>query len=192
MGRETGRSHTGARSPVVIFTETKVKGAFVIEPEKREDERGFFGRSWCKKEFADHKLDPRVVQCNISLNRKKGTLRGMHYQAGPRGEAKLVRCTQGAIYDVIIDLSPGSPTFKQHLAETLNARDHRMLYVPEGFAHGFQALDDNTEVFYQLSEFYAPEYACGVRWNDPSFGIKWPICEPIMAERDRSYPDFVA
>jgi dTDP-4-dehydrorhamnose 3,5-epimerase len=176
----------------VIFAETKLSGAYVIEPEKREDERGFFARSWCEKEFADHKLNPRVVQCNISLNKKKGTLRGMHYQAAPWAEAKLVRCTQGAVYDVIIDLRPASPTFRQHLAETLTARDHKMLYVPEGFAHGFQALEDNSEVFYQMSEFYAPQYARGVRWNDPTFGIKWPICEPIMADRDRNYPDFVA
>jgi dTDP-4-dehydrorhamnose 3,5-epimerase len=176
----------------LIFTETRLKGAYVIELETREDERGFFARSWCEKEFVDHKLNPRVVQCNISLNKKKGTLRGMHYQAAPRAEAKLVRCTQGAIYDVIIDLRPGSLTFGQHLSETLAACSHKMLYVPEGFAHGFQSLEDNSEVFYQMSEFYAPSYARGVRWNDPAFGIKWPIGEPIMADRDKNYPDFVA
>lgn len=176
----------------MIFRETGVRGAYLIEPEKKEDERGFFARSWCEKEFAEHGLSPRLVQCNISFNKKKGTLRGLHYQAAPRAEAKLVRCTQGAIYDVIVDLRPDSPTFKYHVGETLTARDHRMLYVPEGCAHGFQSLEDNSEVFYQMSEFYAPEYARGVRYNDPAFGIRWPIANPTLLERDRSYPDFVA
>lgn len=175
----------------MIFVETKLKGAYIIEPEKREDERGFFARSWCEKEFAEHGLNPHTVQCNISFNRKKGTLRGMHYQIEPCAEAKLVRCTQGAIYDVIIDLRPESPTFKQNIAEVLTAKNHKMLYVPEGFAHGFQALEDHTEVFYQMSGFYEPQFARGVRWNDPAFGIKWPIGEPIILERDRTYPDFV-
>jgi dTDP-4-dehydrorhamnose 3,5-epimerase len=176
----------------VIFTETKLRGAYIIEPEKREDERGFFARAWCEKEFAAHKLNPRTVQCNISFNKKRGTLRGMHYQTVPCAEAKLVRCTQGAIYDVIIDLRSGSPTFKQYIGEVLTARDHKMLYVPEGFAHGFQVLEDDSEVFYQMSEFYEPRYAQGVRWNDPAFGIQWPIREPVMLERDRNYPDFLA
>ncbi len=176
----------------MIFRATKLMGAYVIEPEKKEDERGFFARSWCGKEFADHRLNPRIAQCNISFNRKKGTLRGLHYQAVPHAEAKLIRCTQGAIYDVIVDLRPGSPTFRQHVGEVLTAKDHRMLYVPEGCAHGFQTLDDDTEVFYQMSEFYAPECARGVRYNDPAFGIQWPIGNPIILERDRSYPDFVA
>jgi dTDP-4-dehydrorhamnose 3,5-epimerase len=176
----------------VIFTESVLRGAFIIEPEKHEDERGFFARSWCQKEFAEHNLNPRTVQCNISFNKRKGTLRGMHYQVAPRAEAKLVRCTQGAIYDVIVDLRLDSPTFKQHVAELLTSQDHKMLYVPEGFAHGFQTLEDDTEVFYQMSEFYAPQYARGVRWNDPAFGIEWPISEPIMVERDKNYLDFVA
>jgi len=174
----------------VIFRETRLRGAYVIEPEKREDERGFFARSWCLREFAEHNLNPKIAQCNISFNRKRGTLRGMHYQAAPFGECKLERCTQGAIYDVIIDLRPDSPTFKQHIGEELSARAHNMLYVPEGFAHGFQTLEDNSEVFYQMSEFYAPQHARGVRWNDPGFAIKWPVCEPIMIDRDRNYPDF--
>ncbi|HXY02764.1 MAG TPA: dTDP-4-dehydrorhamnose 3,5-epimerase [Terriglobales bacterium] len=176
----------------MIFRETRLAGAFVIEPEKLEDDRGFFARSWCEREFAEHKLNPRIAQCNISRNKKKGTLRGMHYQVAPHTEAKLVRCTQGAIFDVIIDLRAGSPTFKQHLAETLTAQNHKMLYVPEGMAHGFQSLEDNSEVFYQISEFYAPQYARGVRWNDPAFGISWPITDPIMLERDRNYPDFTS
>ena len=176
----------------MIFTETRLKGAYIIEPEKRADDRGFFARSWCEKEFADHNLNLRTVQCNISFNTRKGTLRGMHYQVAPSAEAKLVRCTQGAIYDVIIDLRPDSPTFKQPVAETLTARDHKMLYVPEGFAHGFLTLEDNSEIFYQMSEFYAPQHARGVRWNDPAFGIEWPIRDPIMVDRDRNYSDFSA
>jgi dTDP-4-dehydrorhamnose 3,5-epimerase len=176
----------------LIFTETRLKGAYIIEPEKLADDRGFFARSWCEKEFTHHNLNPRTVQCNISFNMKKGTLRGMHYQIAQFAEAKLVRCTQGAIYDVIIDLRPDSPTFKQHVAENLTARDHKMLYVPEGFAHGFLTLEDNSEIFYQMSEFYAPQHARGVRWNDPAFGIAWPIGEPIMADRDRNYSDFSA
>jgi dTDP-4-dehydrorhamnose 3,5-epimerase len=176
----------------MIFTETRLKGAYIIEPEKRLDDRGFFARSWCENEFAEHNLNPRLVQCNISFNNKKGTLRGMHYQAEPRAEAKLVRCTRGTVYDVIIDLRPNSPTFKQYLGEELTVEGYKMLYAPEGFAHGFQALEDNSEVFYQMSEFYAPQHSRGVRWNDPAFGIPWPIREPIMLERDRNYPDFAA
>jgi dTDP-4-dehydrorhamnose 3,5-epimerase len=174
----------------VIFTEAELPGAYLVELDKREDERGFFARSWCEKEFREHQLNPRTVQCNISFNRQKGTLRGMHYQVAPAAEAKLVRCTQGAIYDVIIDLRPESRAFKQYFGIVLAAQDYKMLYVPEGFAHGFQSLEDNSEVFYQMSEVYAPQHARGVRWNDPSFGIAWPIREPIMLERDRNYPDF--
>jgi dTDP-4-dehydrorhamnose 3,5-epimerase len=176
----------------LIFTETRLKGAYIIGLEKRADERGFFARSWCEREFAEHNLNPRTVQCNISFNTRKGTLRGMHYQVAPSAEAKLVRCTQGAIYDVIIDLRPDSPTFKQAVAETLTAQDHKMLYVPEGFAHGFLTLEDNSEIFYQMSEFYSPQHARGVRWNDPAFGIEWPIRNPSMADRDRNYSDFSA
>ncbi len=174
----------------MIFQETRLKGAYVIELEKRADERGFFARSWCMREFEEHNLNVRIVQCNISFNKKKGTLRGMHYQAAPFQECKLVRCTQGAIYDVVIDLRPESPTFKQHVGEALTAAEHKMLYVPEGFAHGFQTLEDNSEVFYQMSEFYAPRHARGVRWNDPAFAITWPVSDPIIIDRDRKYPDF--
>lgn len=175
----------------MIFTETPLKGAFIIEPERLEDERGFFARTWCQREFEAHGLNSRLVQCNISFNKKKGTLRGMHYQIAPYEEAKLVRCTQGAIYDVIIDLRPGSSTFKQYTAAVLTAQNHKMLYVPEGFAHGFLTLEDHTEVFYQMSEFYAPEYARGVRWNDPAFGVQWPAEVQIISDRDQNYPDFV-
>jgi dTDP-4-dehydrorhamnose 3,5-epimerase len=174
----------------VIFRETKLKGAFIIELEKLEDERGFFARTFCQEQFKAHGLNPRVVQCNISFNKKRGTLRGMHYQVEPYAEAKLVRCTRGAIYDVIIDLRPDSPTFKEWVAVELTADNHRMFYIPEGFAHGFQTLEDNTEVFYQMSEFYHPECARGVRWDDPLFGIEWPIANVIVSAKDRSYLDF--
>jgi len=175
----------------VIFTETKLKGAFILKLEKLADERGFFARTWCQREFKAHGLNPRLVQCSISYNKSKGTLRGIHYQTAPYEEAKLVRCTLGAIYDVIIDLRPKSPTFTKYVAEILTAQNHKMLYVPEGFAHGFLTLEDNTEVFYQISEFYSAEHAKGVRWNDPAFGIEWPLAPSTMSDRDRSCPDFM-
>jgi dTDP-4-dehydrorhamnose 3,5-epimerase len=174
----------------VIFRETVVPGAFVIEPERLADDRGFFARTWCARECAARGLDPRVVQCSVSVSERKGTLRGLHYQAAPHAEAKLVRCTRGAIYDVIVDLREDSPAFRRHFAVALSADDHTMLYVPEGVAHGFQTLADDTEVAYQMSEFHAPSHARGVRWNDPAFGIAWPPAERIISERDRGYPDF--
>jgi dTDP-4-dehydrorhamnose 3,5-epimerase len=174
------------------FHETLLQGVFLIEPERNEDERGFFARVWCQREFEEHRLNPRLVQCSISFNRKRGTLRGMHYQVGPFAEAKLVRCTRQSIYDVVVDLRTQSLTFKQHVAVVLSAENHKMLYVPEGCAHGFQTLEDNAEVFYQMSEFYSAKHARGVRWNDPAFGIVWPIAGPIMLERDKTYPDFVS
>lgn len=176
----------------MTFLETNLPGAVVIEPEKLEDKRGFFTRSWCQREFEAHGLNPTVVQCNISFNRKKGTLRGMHYQAAPYEEAKLVRCTMGSIYDVIIDLRAKSPTFKQHFATVLTAHNRKMLYVPEGFAHGFLTLEDNTEVFYQISAFYVSECARGIRWNDPHFGLSWPAAITVVSERDQHYPDFLS
>ena len=174
----------------MIFTETILKGAWVIEPERREDNRGFFARTFCEKEFAAHGLETRVAQCNISFNRRKGTLRGMHYQAAPFEEAKLVRCTMGAIFDAIIDLRPASPTFKNSFSLELTASNRRMLYIPRDFAHGFQTLVDDTEVFYQMAQVYSAEHARGVRWNDPVFGIRWPADERIIHERDKNYPDF--
>jgi dTDP-4-dehydrorhamnose 3,5-epimerase len=174
----------------VIFTQTKLPGAVVIELEKLEDERGFFARSWCLREFEAHGLNRRLVQCDISFSRKRGTLRGMHYQLAPFAEAKLVRCTSGAIHDVIIDLRPDSPSFKHYIGETLTAANRKMLYVPEGFAHGFLTLEDNTEVFYQMSEFYSPEHTRGVRWNDPAFGISWPLVPSTISDRDRTCVDF--
>jgi dTDP-4-dehydrorhamnose 3,5-epimerase len=162
----------------------------VIEPEMHEDHRGFFARTFCQREFEAHGLNSQMVQCNISFNRFKGSMRGMHFQTAPYSEAKLVRCTAGSIYDVIIDLRPSSPTFKEHVAVELSARNRKMLYIPEEFAHGFQTLEDDTEVFYQMSQFYSPEHSRGVRWNDPAFGISWPPGERIIIERDRAYPDF--
>jgi dTDP-4-dehydrorhamnose 3,5-epimerase len=175
----------------MIFRETKLKGAFLIDLEPHEDERGFFARTFCIQEFQAHGLNARLVQCSISFNKTRGTLRGMHWQTEPQGEAKLVRVTRGAIYDAIIDLRGDSPTFQQHFAAELNAENRRMLYVPEGCAHGFQTLEDNTEVFYQMSAVFAPALSRGVRWNDPAFGIPWPEVERrIMNERDATYPDF--
>ena len=174
----------------MIFTPTPAAGAVVIEPERLEDERGFFARSFCTREFEAHGLNPRVAQCNISFNRKRGTLRGLHFQRPPHAEARLVRCTSGALYDVIVDLRPSSPAFRRYFGVELSARNRAMLYVPEGCAHGFQTLEDDTEVLYQMSHHYVPEAARGVRWNDPVVGIKWPAAEArIISERDRAWPD---
>jgi len=175
----------------VIFKKTRFKEAFVIELETIEDERGLFARTWCKRELEEIGLNPELVQCNISFNKKRGTLRGMHYQVAPYEEAKLVRCTMGEIYDVIIDLRPDSPTYKQWLSFDLTAKNRKMLYIPEGLAHGFVTLADNTEVFYQMSEFYTPDCARGVRWNDPVFGITWPVNIEVLSERDKQYDDFI-
>jgi dTDP-4-dehydrorhamnose 3,5-epimerase len=176
----------------MIFQETKLKGAYIIEVEPIKDERGFFARTFCREEFQKHGLNPCVVQCNISYNRHKGTLRGMHYQSAPFSEAKLVTCLVGSIYDVIIDLRAESPTYGEWLAVELSARHPRhMVYVPENFAHGFQTLADDTEVFYQMSETYHPEAARGVRWNDPAFGIAWPAGNRIVSKKDQSFPNFV-
>lgn len=169
---------------------TMLKGAFVIEPERIEDERGFFARTFCRREFDARGLNSNLRQCSVSFNRKRGTLRGMHYQVAPHGEAKLVHCTRGAIYDVIVDLRAESGTFRQWVAVELSADNRLMLYIPEGLAHGFQTLRDETEAFYQISEFYSPEHALGVRWNDRAFAIEWPIVNPIISARDRSHPDF--
>lgn len=172
------------------FTETPLKDAYLIQPELLEDERGFFARSWCEREFRTYGLEPRIVQCNISYNRGRGTLRGMHYQAPPFGEDKLVRCTRGAIHDVIIDLRHDSGSFGKHFGVALTAENRAMLYIPKGFAHGFLSLADDTEVFYQMSEFHSPEHARGIRWNDPAFGIEWPGEVRVLSGKDRSYPDF--
>lgn len=174
----------------MIFTETKLDGAFLIDIEERTDERGFFARSWCQKEFEQYGLVPLVVQANISFNHKKGTVRGMHYQASPYEETKLVRCTRGAIYDVIVDLRKGSPTYCQWISAELTADNRRMLFVPEGYAHGFQTLTDATEVCYQVSQFYTPGAERGARFNDPAFSIRWPLDVTVISEKDANWADF--
>jgi dTDP-4-dehydrorhamnose 3,5-epimerase len=176
----------------MIFTETRLHGACIIELEPHADERGFFARTFCREEFILHGLNPDIVQCNISFNKKKGTLRGMHYQAKPFEETKLVWCNHGAIYDVVIDLRPESPTHRQWISVELTQANHKAVYVPAGCAHGFQTLTDNAEVFYQISQLHHPEAARGVRWDDPAFGITWPVDQKIISPRDQGYPDFPA
>lgn len=170
------------------FVPTPLDGAFVVEPEPVSDDRGFFARSFCQNEFRAHGLEPAAAQCNISFNRKRGTLRGLHFQAKPHEEAKLVRCTRGTIWDVIVDLREGSPTRHLWFSAELSADNYRALYVPAGFAHGFQTLVDDSEVLYLMSEFYHPESARGLRWDDPVLGISWPFSDPVLSPRDRSYP----
>lgn len=174
----------------MIFNETKLKGAYIIELEPFTDERGFFARAWCQKEFEDHGLNATIAQANISYNPKKGTLRGMHYQVAPYGETKLVRCVRGGIYDVVIDLRPDSPTFKQWLGVELTAENRKMLYVPENFAHGFQTLADDVEVTYQVSQFYTPGAEQGIRYNDATFGIEWPLPVSVISEKDQNWADY--
>jgi dTDP-4-dehydrorhamnose 3,5-epimerase len=174
----------------MIFTETRLRGAYIIELERLDDERGFFARSFSQDDFVRLGMNPHIVQCNVSFNRKKGTLRGMHLQSAPYEEAKLVRCTMGAIYDVILDLRATSATFRQWFAVELSAENRRMLYIPEGLAHGLQTLEDHTEVFYQMSEAYHPECSRGMRWDDPAFGIEWPLPVSVISYKDKTYPDF--
>jgi dTDP-4-dehydrorhamnose 3,5-epimerase len=174
----------------LLFHETELPGAFIIEPQPVEDSRGFFARVFCQNEFANHKLNPTVAQCNVSWNVRKKTLRGMHFQVEPHAEVKLVRCTRGAVYDVIIDLRHDSATFGQWTARELTAANHLMMYVPEGFAHGYQALEDGTEVFYQVSASYALGFERGIRWNDPAFNVQWPYTDPILSEKDKSQEDW--
>lgn len=172
------------------FHETELRGAYVIELDKREDSRGFFARIWCEKEFADHGLVPRVVQANTSLNHKAGTLRGMHYQAAPFQETKLIRCTRGAIYDVILDLRPDSATYTRWIGVELTAANYRMLYVPADFAHGFITLEDDSEVNYLVSEPYQPDAERGLRWNDPQFAIQWPRTVEVISDKDATWSDY--
>ncbi|MBS0202992.1 MAG: dTDP-4-dehydrorhamnose 3,5-epimerase [Planctomycetes bacterium] len=172
------------------FLETPLSGACVIEPERLEDERGFFARCWCRDEFHQHGLNPDLAQCSISFNRRRHTLRGMHYQRQPHAETKLVRCTTGAIFDVIIDLRSQSPTYCQWFGVELTAENRRMLYIPPDFAHGFLTLSDQAELFYQMSDMFVPGSGTGVRWNDTAFGIQWPTAAEVISERDNSYPDF--
>jgi dTDP-4-dehydrorhamnose 3,5-epimerase len=174
----------------MTFSKTGLDGVFTVEIEPRPDARGFFARTWCGEEFARAGLDTYVAQCSISFNKHKGTLRGMHYQAAPFAETKLVRCTQGAIFDVVIDLRPASPTYQKWTAAELNATNRTMMYVPQGCAHGFLTLAEDTEVSYQMSQFYSEASARGVRWDDPTFGIAWPTAVVVISDRDRTYPNF--
>jgi dTDP-4-dehydrorhamnose 3,5-epimerase len=174
----------------VLFAETSLPGVFTVTPELKPDARGFFARTWCEKEFATAGIDVRWVQSSISFNAKKHTLRGLHYQRAPHGEAKLVRCTMGRIHDVVLDLRPDSPAFKRSFAVELSATNRAMIYIPHGVAHGFQTLEDDTEISYLMSEFYVPTHQAGVRWDDPAFGIVWPHADPILSDRDRQFADF--
>jgi dTDP-4-dehydrorhamnose 3,5-epimerase len=190
MGREIYRTDSRTEDIRVIFTELKLNGAYKIDLQPAADDRGFFARAYCRREFADRGLQSEFVQCNVSYNKCKGTLRGMHYQVAPSEEVKLVRITKGSIYDVIIDLRPFSKTYMKHEGILLSEENRTALYIPKGFAHGFITMQDETEIFYQMSEFYAPEAQRGVRWNDPAFGIDWPIGVRKISERDNNYPDY--
>jgi dTDP-4-dehydrorhamnose 3,5-epimerase len=172
----------------MLFIETNLPGAFVIDIEERRDPRGFFARTYCQNEFAEHGLVLDTVQCSIAFNVTQGTLRGMHYQTMPAPETKLIRCTKGAIYDVIIDMRPESPTYLAHFAIQLCEGNHRMLYVPEMFAHGYQTLTDNAEVEYQMGTFYAPDCSRGVRYDDPAVGIEWPLPVSVISPKDQEWP----
>jgi dTDP-4-dehydrorhamnose 3,5-epimerase len=174
----------------MTFEQTFIPGVWIVSLERRDDNRGFFARSFCEREFASHGLLTRFPQCNISFNRKRGTLRGMHFQREPMAEAKLVRCTKGAVYDVVVDLRKQSPTYLRWFGIELTDENRQALYIAAGCAHGFQTLADNAELFYQMSEFYDAAAGDGVRWNDPAFGIKWPLTDPLLSERDATYPDF--
>jgi dTDP-4-dehydrorhamnose 3,5-epimerase len=174
----------------MLFTETALLGAYIIDLDLKPDHRGFFARTFCAEEFQAHGLKPTVAQCNLSFNHQKGTLRGMHYQVLPAAETKLVRCTQGAIYDVIIDMRPDSPTYSMHIGVELSAENRRALYVPEMFAHGYQVLTDGAEVVYQVGEFYTPGYERGLHYQDPTFAIEWPIAVTEISEKDAAWPLF--
>jgi len=174
----------------MIFKETPLKGAYVIDMEKREDERGFFARAFCEREFGERGLSTRMVQMNNSLSARKGTLRGMHYQLAPKAETKVVRCLCGALYDIILDIRKGSPTFGKSFGVELSQKNRSQLYVPKGFAHGFVTLADDTEALYLVDEFYSPEHERGIRFDDARFGLAWPAEPAVMSAKDRAYPDF--
>ena len=175
----------------MIFTPTHLSGAYRIDLTRHQDDRGFFARAWCQKEFEDAGLVSRIVQVNLSRSARQGTLRGLHYQAAPYAETKVIRCTRGAIWDAIVDVRPASLTYKQWLGLTLTADNYTMLYVPEGFAHGFITLTDDAEVTYQVSQFYTPGAERGIRWNDPALGVEWPVPVNVISDKDDHWPDFV-
>jgi dTDP-4-dehydrorhamnose 3,5-epimerase len=187
MGRKVCHSYSRGENSLMLFTETKLKGSFIIEIEKLEDERGFFARSWDRKEFEIRGLNPNLVQCNISFNSKKGILRGMHFQNEPFEETKLVRCTKGKIFDVIVDLRNNSPSKNDWFGIELSELNHKMLYIPEGFAHGFQTLEENSEIFYQMSQEFMEKYATGIKWDSKDFKISWPILPPILSKKDEMW-----
>ena len=174
------------------FVETDISGVVVVELEKHEDARGWFARAWCREEFTAHGLSVDLVECNLSYNEKRGTLRGMHFQVEPHAEAKLVRCVAGAVHDVALDLRPESSSYKKSIGIELSADSGRAVFLPEGIAHGFQTLTDHSTLFYQMSSVYSTEAAAGVRWDDSEFGIEWPLPDPIVSARDQSFPDFTS
>jgi dTDP-4-dehydrorhamnose 3,5-epimerase len=174
------------------FTETHLPGVFVIDQDRHKDDRGWFARAWCREAFATQGLSVDLAQCNLSHNARRGTLRGMHFQAAPHAEAKLVRCVAGTVHDVVLDLRPESPTYKQSYATELSAANGRAVFMPEGIAHGFQTLADDSTLFYQMSTAYMAEAATGVRWNDPAFQIDWPLADPLVNERDQAFPDYAS
>lgn len=174
------------------FTPTPIPGAYLVDIQPAEDERGFFARTYCEDEFRGNGLESHFAQGSIAFSKRKGTLRGFHYQRDPHAEVKLIRCTRGAVYDVVIDLRPHSLTFRQWFPAELTAGNRRMLYIPKGLAHGYQTLDDDTEISYQMSDPYHPEAAAGVRWDDPAFAVRWPLDVTVISEQDRSWPDFPA
>jgi len=176
----------------MIFKPTKIPDVYLLEIEPIEDDRGFFARSWCKDEFISRGLSAELMQCGISFNKMSGTVRGMHFQETPYEEVKLVRCTKGAVYDVVLDLRKDSPTYTEHVGFRLSESNHKMVYIPAGLAHGYQTLENDTEVYYQISQVYKKEYSQGVRWNDPCFSIEWPGPVTLISERDQSYEDYTA
>lgn len=175
----------------MIINTTSLKDALIIDLKRIGDERGFFARAWCRAELADAGVEATVVQANIGYCAQRGTLRGLHYQKAPHEEQKWIRCVRGSVFDVIVDLRQDSPTYRKWLGVELSAEDRRMLYVPKGFAHGYLSLEDDCEVLYMVSEYYAPDHEAGIRWDDPAFGINWPVNEElILSEKDRNWPDF--
>jgi dTDP-4-dehydrorhamnose 3,5-epimerase len=192
MAAPAGQSHIPVRAKNMKFIETRLAGAYVIEPEPKADHRGFFGRIWCEDELSAMGLETNIVQTNVGFSHRKGTLRGLHYQVAPHAEVKIVRCTRGSVYDVIVDLRPGSPTFRQWYGVELSATNHRMMYVPEGFATGYLTLEDDSEIYYHTSQRFRPESAFGVRYDDVEFGIVWPGEVEVISDQDRGWSDFAA